>query len=189
MRLCNSQIPEEYLVCYQMSQCNWVIIKMLYKYLWTCLLSWHRSRLGFVTPCIEEVSLGLSVMHITISLASNVTNELVAGCSIMKQVKRPAGNEIELDIEIPTIKSRASKIPMDKGNYVCCHNGSTDKDLGRICRIQYGHPGFAIVYWPERCLGHIYIVLEPVGSTRLTFVDDIVLYELYVFVTECCLES
>ena len=31
----------------------------------------------------------------------------------------------------------------------------------------------------ERCLGHVYIVLEPVGSARLTFVDDIVLYELY----------
>ena len=58
MRLCNSRIPEEHLVCYQTSQCNWVIIKMLYRCLWWCLLSWHRSRLGFVTPCIGEVSLG-----------------------------------------------------------------------------------------------------------------------------------
>jgi len=33
MRLCNSQIPEEYLVSYQTSQHNWVIIKMLYRYL------------------------------------------------------------------------------------------------------------------------------------------------------------
>ena len=48
MRLCNSQIPEEYLVCYQTSQCNWVIIKMLYRCLRRCLLGWHRSRLGFV---------------------------------------------------------------------------------------------------------------------------------------------
>ena len=38
MRLCNSRIPEEYLVCYQMSQRNWVIIKMRYKYLRRCLL-------------------------------------------------------------------------------------------------------------------------------------------------------
>ena len=38
-------------------------------------------------------------------------------------------------------------------------------------------------------LGHVYIVLEPVGSARLTFGDDIVLYALYVLVTECCLES
>ena len=37
---------------------NWVIIKMLYMYLRRCLLSWHRSRLGFVTPSIGEVSLG-----------------------------------------------------------------------------------------------------------------------------------
>ena len=33
----------------------------------------------FVTPIVGEVSLGHSVMHITISLASIVTNELVAG--------------------------------------------------------------------------------------------------------------
>ena len=64
----------------------------------------------------------------------------------MERVKRLAGNEIELGIEIPTIESRASNIPMDKGNYVCCHNGSTDKDLLRICRSQYGHPGSAIGY-------------------------------------------
>ena len=60
-------------------------------------------------------------MHITISLASNVTNELVAGCCITERVKRLAGNEIELGIEIPTIESRESNIPIDKGNYVCCH--------------------------------------------------------------------
>ena len=58
MRLCNSRILEEHLVCYQTSQRNWVIIKMLYRCLRTCLLRWHRSRLGFVTPCIKEVSLG-----------------------------------------------------------------------------------------------------------------------------------
>ena len=54
-------------------------------------------------------------MHITISLASNVTNELVTGCCIMERVKRLAGNEIELGIEKLTIKSRASNIPMTKG--------------------------------------------------------------------------
>ena len=54
-------------------------------------------------------------MHITISLSSNVTNELVAGCCITKRVKRLAGNEIELGIEIPTIESQASNIPMTKG--------------------------------------------------------------------------
>ena len=54
-------------------------------------------------------------MHITISLASNVTNDLVTGCSITKRVKRLAGNEIELGIEIPMIESRASNIPMTKG--------------------------------------------------------------------------
>ena len=88
-------------------------------------------------------------------------------------------------MKIWTIESRASNIPMDKENYAWWHHGSTDKDLRRICRSQYGHPGSAIGYSPERCLGHVYIVLEPVGSAHLTFVDDIVLYELYVLVTEC----
>ena len=37
----------------------------------------------------------------------------------MERVKRLASNEIELGMKIPTIESRASNIPMDKGNYVC----------------------------------------------------------------------
>ena len=64
----------------------------------------------------------------------------------MERVKRLAGNEIELCMKISTIVSRASNIPMDKGNYVFCHNISTDKDLCRICRSQYEHQGSAIVY-------------------------------------------
>ena len=63
----------------------------------------------------ERYLWALSVTHITIRLASNVTNELVAGWCIMERVKRLAGNEIELGIEIPTIESRASNIPMTKG--------------------------------------------------------------------------
>ena len=64
MRLCNSRIPEEHFVCYQTSQRNWVIIKVLYRCLWWYLLSWHRSRLGFITPIVREVSLGpLSNTH------------------------------------------------------------------------------------------------------------------------------
>ena len=43
---------------YQTLQRNWVTIKVLYRYLRGCLLSWHGSRLGFVTPYDREVSLG-----------------------------------------------------------------------------------------------------------------------------------
>ena len=118
-----------------------------------------------------------------------MTRELVARWCITEWEKGLAGNEIQLGTKIPTIESRASNIPMDKGNYICCHHSSTDKDLRRICRSQYGHPCSAIGYWPETCLGHVYIVLEPVGPACLTFVDDIVLYELYDLVTECCSES
>ena len=85
-------------------------------------------------------------MHIIISLANNLTNELVTGCCITERVKRLAGNEIELGMKIPTIESRVSNILIDKGNNVCCHNGSTDKDLCRICRSQYEHLGSAIGY-------------------------------------------
>ena len=58
MRLCNSYLPEEHFVCYQTSQRNRVIIKVLYMCLQRYLLSWHISRLGFVTPIVGEVSLG-----------------------------------------------------------------------------------------------------------------------------------
>ena len=54
-------------------------------------------------------------MLITISLASIVTNELVAGRSITERVKRLAGNEIELGMMIPMIESRENNIPMTKG--------------------------------------------------------------------------
>ena len=43
---------------YQTSQRNWVAIKVHYRYLRKCLLGWHGSRLGFVTPYDGEVSLG-----------------------------------------------------------------------------------------------------------------------------------
>ena len=75
-----------------------------------------------------------------------MTKELITRRCITERVKRLAGNEIEQGIGIPTIESRASNIPMDKGNYVCCHNGSTDKDLRIICRSQYGNPGSTIGY-------------------------------------------
>ena len=51
-------------------------------------------------------------------VASNVTNELATGYCITERVKRLAGDEIELGMEIPTIESRASNIQIDKGNYI-----------------------------------------------------------------------
>ena len=132
MRLCNSRLPEEHFVCYQTSQRNWVIIKVLYRCLRRYLLGWRISRLGFVTPIVGEVSLGpLGNAH-HLSLASIATNELVAGWCITERVKRLAGNEIELGIEIPTIESRASNIPIDKGNCIRDwlnprHRGSSDE--------------------------------------------------------------
>ena len=50
--------------------------------------------------------------------------------------------------------------------------GLTDKDLHTICRNQYEHLGSAIGYLQEVSLGHVYIVLEPIGSARLTFGVD-----------------
>ena len=104
----------------------------------------------------ERYLWALSVKHHK-KLASKVTKELVTRWCITERAKRLARNEIELGMKMPTIESRASNIPTDKGNCVCCHKGSTDKDLRRICRNQYGHLGSAISYWPERCLGHVYI--------------------------------
>ena len=58
--------------------------------------------------------------------------------------------------------------------------GLADKDLHRICRSQYEHPGSAIGYLPETCLGHVYIVLEPVGSARLKFDDGYIMSLLFL---------
>ena len=54
------QLPDtEGIPCvYQTSQRYWATIKVLYRYLQRCLLGWHGSRLGFVTPCDGEVSRG-----------------------------------------------------------------------------------------------------------------------------------
>ena len=54
------------------------------------------------------------------------------GSCITERVKRLAGNEIEIGMGIPTIKSRASNIPKDKGNVIQDYmnpwnRGSTDK--------------------------------------------------------------
>ena len=62
----------------------------------------------------------------------NVTKELVTGSCIAVRVKRLAGNEIEQGIGTPTIESRASNIPMDKGNCIRDllnprHRGSSDE--------------------------------------------------------------
>ena len=59
-----------------------------------------------------------SVIQHHSKLASNVTNELATGSCITEQVKRLAGNEIELGMEIPMIESRASNISPDNGNCI-----------------------------------------------------------------------
>ena len=54
-----------------------------------------------------------SVINI-ISLASNVTNELVTGWCITERLKTLGGNEIELGMKISMIESRESNIPITK---------------------------------------------------------------------------
>ena len=131
------------------------------------MLSWRISRLGFVTPIVGEVSLGpLGNTH-HLSLASIVTNELVTKWCITERVKRLAGNEIELGIGYrrSNLGQVTYRWQREQRMLLC---GLTDKDLHRICGNQYEHSSSAIGYWPETCLGHVYIVLEPVGSARLT---------------------
>ena len=94
-------------------------------------------------------------------------NELVTGWCITERVKRLSGNEIELGIGYR--RSNLGQVTYQwqrEQHMLLC--GLTDKDLRRICRNQYGHPGPAIGYWPRMVLGHVYIVLEPVGFARLT---------------------
>ena len=84
-------------------------------------------------------------MYITISLATNVANELFTTCSITKRVKRLSGNEIELGIEIPrwNLGQVTYRQQREQRMLLC---GLIGKDLRRICRNQYEHPGSAIGY-------------------------------------------
>ena len=64
---------------------------------------------------MERYLWALSVIQHHKKLASNVTKELLIRTCITEQLKRIAGNEIELGMMIPTIESQASNIPMIKG--------------------------------------------------------------------------
>ena len=103
----------------------------------------------------------------------------------MELVKRLSSNEIELGMKIPTIEPRASNILMTKGiTYVVIMVRPIKifvEYVGNNTRIQVL---FLVIDQRARCLGHVYIVLEPIGSARLTFDGDFVLYELCDLVTE-----
>ena len=115
-----------------------------------------------------------SVMHHHNEL--KVTKCLVTGSCITVRVKWLAGNETERGIGIPTIESRASNVPIDKGN---CIRGLIESstswfirwDHRGVCGSQHGYPDPAVGYWPESDLGHVYMSPEPVGSTHLRFGD------------------
>ena len=62
---------------YQTSQCNWVAIKVHYRYLRKCLLGWHEARLGFVTSMTERYLWSHSVGHH--HNVHNVIKELITG--------------------------------------------------------------------------------------------------------------
>ena len=113
----------------------------------------------------------------------NVTKELVARWCITEWVKRLAGNEIELGMKIPMIESRASNIPMDKGSNVCCHNGSTDKDLRRICGSQYEHPSFAIAFFMTYTCSFDYEIMCYQTSQR----NWVIINMLYMYLLRCLL--
>ena len=68
-------------------------LRMTERYLWAHLVMHHHNEL-------------------------NMTKELVTGSCVTERVKRLVGNKIEQGMGIPTIESRASNIPIDKGNCI-----------------------------------------------------------------------
>ena len=68
-----------------------------------------------------------------------MTKELITGLCIMQRVKRLASNKIEQGIGIPTIESRASNIPIDKGN--CIRDGLNPRHRGSSDEIIMEHVG------------------------------------------------
>ena len=82
-------------------------------------------------------------------------------------------------MKIPTIESRASNIPMTKGiTYVVI----AVRPIKIFVEYVGANMDIHVRYWllTGGCLGHVYIVLEPVGSAPLTFDDDMY-YMSYVF--------
>ena len=133
MRLCNSRLPEEHFVCYQMSQRNWVIIKVLYRCLRRYLLGWRISRLGFVTPIVGEVSLGpLGSAH-HLGLTSITTNELVVRWCITERLKRLAGNKIDLGMKIPSSIS----LPASLFTHSVIHHPATNSLVAMLARLMW----------------------------------------------------
>ena len=100
----------------QTSQRNWVTIKVHYGISESvCWVGTDRDW-DLSLRVTERYLWAHSVMHHHNEL--NVTKALVTGSCIAVRVKRLAGNEIEQGIGIPTIESRASNIPIDKGNCI-----------------------------------------------------------------------
>ena len=101
---------------YQTSQRNWVTIKLYYGYLRKCLLGDMDQDWDLSLRMTERYHWAHSVMQHHNEL--RVTQCLVAGSCITVRVKCLAGNEIERGIGIPMIESRASNVPIDKGNCI-----------------------------------------------------------------------
>ena len=82
-----------------------------------------------------------SVMHHHNEL--NVTKCLFTGLCITERVKILAGNEIEQGMGIPMIESRASNVPLDKGNCIRGylnprHRGSSDEIIEELVGANMG---------------------------------------------------
>ena len=102
-------------VC-QTSQRNWVTIKVYYGYLLSvCWVDTDRDW-DLSLRMTERYLWAHSVMYHHDEI--NVIKELSTGSCVTERVKRLAGNEIEQGIGIPTIESRASTIPLVKGNCI-----------------------------------------------------------------------
>ena len=93
-----------------------------------CAIKRHRVIINMLYRCLRRYLLGWRISRL--GFVTPIVGEVSLG---------------PLGIEIPTIESRASNIPMTKGTpYVVMR--LTDKDLRRICRSQYEHPCSAIGY-------------------------------------------
>ena len=137
---------------YQMSQRNWVTIKVYYRYLRKCLLGWHGSRLGFVTRMMERYLWAHLVGHH--HNVHNVIKELITGWCVTKQVKRLAGNEIEQRYRDTDDRiSGKYRTARQRELYTGLLESSTlwfiRWDHRVTCGSQHGYPDPAVGYWPE----------------------------------------
>ncbi|XBI72885.1 hypothetical protein VPH35_066741 [Triticum aestivum] len=121
------------------------------------------------------------------ALASDAHHHPAAGSAMASDAhhRLATGNALPSDAQaqqhpatVTTTRPAQEPVPPKPDNHFLHLRGDDTAGSLLAAVVKRAEDAIADEYDARKCLGHVYIVLEPVGSARLTFDDDIVLYEL-----------